>query len=356
MLVRGLWPMLGVGRVMKWEKRLGCMQSRSFNMSCLRHMSLTQQLFFSGEILVAVLKAPVGLRTILLALSLVLGTQFSVEFSLNATAQTLVSKPSSVAPQPQIPAAVGLDTVGSAVQEEDGGKAQEEAELLAMEHVVFKFANENHPELKQLLNYLKRNRGDAYGRALQNINKQINRLSRIQDADPLRHEIELELWTIRSRKSLYAAQVIVQQQSVERLREQYESLRPSDDGKTAEQGTESDAKGDDSAAGNADGNNESPTEKARQRWVAATNGLQRTRERLSGAVVDELKVTRKKLELDRSRMIERLAALNKQINEFDFEDERRVERLVRAALNQIKPSLVTPAAPKKRKPPSTPDN
>ncbi len=75
------------------------------------------------------------------------------------------------------------------------------------EAAVLTFAKEHHPELVELLHYLRDHRTKEYERAVRDLHRASERLATIQERDFERYEIELELWKVQSRIHLLAAKL-----------------------------------------------------------------------------------------------------------------------------------------------------
>lgn len=75
------------------------------------------------------------------------------------------------------------------------------------EAAAMTFVEEHHPELAELLSYLKSNRPKDYERAVRDLFKTSERLATIHDGDFERYQLELELWKIQSRIQLLGARL-----------------------------------------------------------------------------------------------------------------------------------------------------
>lgn len=71
------------------------------------------------------------------------------------------------------------------------------------------FARSQHPELADLLEKLRDNDPKEYGRALQDLFKAQQRLFRLADKAPQRYALELNLWKVESRIRLVMAQMVM---------------------------------------------------------------------------------------------------------------------------------------------------
>ena len=61
------------------------------------------------------------------------------------------------------------------------------------------FARENHPELAALLDGLKKNAPREYQAALVDLDRAVERIGKLKDKSPDRHQVELAEWKITSR-------------------------------------------------------------------------------------------------------------------------------------------------------------
>lgn len=75
------------------------------------------------------------------------------------------------------------------------------------EAAALTFVQRNHPELGELLAYLKTSQPEEYQRAIRDLARVVERLGPIQERDPLQYELEVALWTAQSRVQLLAARV-----------------------------------------------------------------------------------------------------------------------------------------------------
>ena len=73
------------------------------------------------------------------------------------------------------------------------------------EATVTAFVEKNHPELKELLTYLRDNRRKDYERAIRELSRDSERISQLKDRDGKQYDLELKAWTIKSRIQLLAA-------------------------------------------------------------------------------------------------------------------------------------------------------
>lgn len=75
------------------------------------------------------------------------------------------------------------------------------------EAAAIAFAQENHSELASLLEGLKRNAPKEYQAALVELDRAVDRLAKLKEKSPERHEIELAEWKMTSRIRLLAARL-----------------------------------------------------------------------------------------------------------------------------------------------------
>lgn len=74
---------------------------------------------------------------------------------------------------------------------------------------VLKFVGEHQPELLKLLEFMKKKQPAQYQQALREMARSQQRLETLAEKDKELHTVELELWNIRSRLRLVAAQIPV---------------------------------------------------------------------------------------------------------------------------------------------------
>ena len=97
-------------------------------------------------------------------------------------------------------------------------KAIDEARVLA-------FVEEHQPELAKLLAFLKSKEPSQYQQAMREMSRSQQRLEGLSKRDKELHAIELELWNIRSRLRLVAAQIpVVGDAKRQKLNKELESL------------------------------------------------------------------------------------------------------------------------------------
>lgn len=77
----------------------------------------------------------------------------------------------------------------------------------AREAAAITFARRHHPELADLLERLQRGNPRQYGQAILELFRTSERLARIEERDPERYEMALELWKLDSRIQLRAARM-----------------------------------------------------------------------------------------------------------------------------------------------------
>lgn len=108
----------------------------------------------------------------------------------------------SVSPSPQ--AAEG--SVAESAKKEPRAKAIPRQPITPeREAAALTFVQRNHPELAELLAYLKTSQPEEYQRAIRDIFRVTERLGQIQERDPLQYELEVAFWTAQSRAQLLAA-------------------------------------------------------------------------------------------------------------------------------------------------------
>ncbi len=71
------------------------------------------------------------------------------------------------------------------------------------------FARSQHPELAELLERLKKNDRKEYARAMLDLHRARNRVERFAEKQPERFALELALWKVDSRIRLLAAQMVI---------------------------------------------------------------------------------------------------------------------------------------------------
>jgi len=75
---------------------------------------------------------------------------------------------------------------------------------------LMEFVNKHHPELRPLLNSLKRTRQGQYQSALTALDRDVRNLQNLQKRSPERYQRSLEQWTIKSNLKLLTAQLALQ--------------------------------------------------------------------------------------------------------------------------------------------------
>src|SRR5262245_30571782 len=75
------------------------------------------------------------------------------------------------------------------------------------EAAAISFVQRNHPELAELLSYLKSSQPEEYERAIRDIFRATERLALIQERDSLQYDLEVSAWTSQSRVQLLAAKL-----------------------------------------------------------------------------------------------------------------------------------------------------
>lgn len=73
------------------------------------------------------------------------------------------------------------------------------------ESAVLEFVREQHPELAQVLSYLRANNAPEFERAIRDMGKAIERFRGLKGRDPKRYDLELRHWQVGSRAELLAA-------------------------------------------------------------------------------------------------------------------------------------------------------
>src|SRR5262245_54857845 len=75
------------------------------------------------------------------------------------------------------------------------------------EAAAISFVQRNHPELAELLSYLKSSQPDEYEQPISDIVRATERLALIQERDSLQYDLEVAAWTAQSRVQLLAAKL-----------------------------------------------------------------------------------------------------------------------------------------------------
>ena len=81
------------------------------------------------------------------------------------------------------------------------------------EAAALTFARRNHPELEKLLVRLQKQNSREFEKAVRQLYQASERLARIQERDPERYEIALEIWKLDSRIKLLAARMTMSSDS-----------------------------------------------------------------------------------------------------------------------------------------------
>lgn len=124
--------------------------------------------------------------------------------ALTATAR---GDETSVDKQPEGPKAKG---------EAKAGKAKSNAALTAdQEQEALAFARNQHPELADLLVKLQEKNPKEFEKALQELHRAQQRLSRLAEQNPQRFPLELNLWKVDSRIRLVMGQMMLERDSEE---------------------------------------------------------------------------------------------------------------------------------------------
>jgi hypothetical protein len=80
------------------------------------------------------------------------------------------------------------------------------------EAAVFEFVEQHHPELGNLLRHLKENQPKrAYQRAIRDLSIAHDRLAALEENDRTRYELELQAWKVKSRIQLLSAKLTMSQ-------------------------------------------------------------------------------------------------------------------------------------------------
>lgn len=87
----------------------------------------------------------------------------------------------------------------------DGKKSDRQSDL--DEQLVLDFVGKHQPKMLELITYLKP-QAEQYQRALREMNRAMQRLQSLNNRDTELYQIELELWQIRSKQQLVAAEVL----------------------------------------------------------------------------------------------------------------------------------------------------
>jgi hypothetical protein len=77
------------------------------------------------------------------------------------------------------------------------------------EAVALAFARAHHPELADLLEKLKQNSAPEFAKAMQDLYRSADRLAKMNDRDAERYPLELDLWKVESRIRLLTAQLLM---------------------------------------------------------------------------------------------------------------------------------------------------
>lgn len=101
----------------------------------------------------------------------------------------------------------------------DAPRPTEAAEIDADD--VLAFVREHHPELARLLGRLRSSSPEQFEKAIADIARAKNRLTRLQDQDPKRYHLALKIWSIDSRIRLLVARSM---RSDENVRQQVREL------------------------------------------------------------------------------------------------------------------------------------
>jgi hypothetical protein len=129
---------------------------------------------------------------------------------------------------------LGLLLAGGALAQEDVGKpaaperpasAKNKNDLpltAEREAAVMAFVQQNHAELKELLNHLRDNRRQDYERAIRELSRDADRIGQWKARDGKQYGLEIQAWTIKSRIQLLTAHLAMGDK--EEIRNQLKSL------------------------------------------------------------------------------------------------------------------------------------
>ncbi|MGI8981885.1 MAG: hypothetical protein ACR2FY_21855 [Pirellulaceae bacterium] len=90
------------------------------------------------------------------------------------------------------------------------------------EAAVMTFVQQNHAELKELLNHLRDNRRKDYERAIRELSRDAERIGQLKARDGKQYELEIQAWTIKSRIQLLTAHLAMGDK--EEIRSQLKAL------------------------------------------------------------------------------------------------------------------------------------
>jgi hypothetical protein len=97
---------------------------------------------------------------------------------------------------------------GKTAKTTKSGKAPTAARLAPeREAAVLAFVKNNHPQLSELLIYLREKQPKQYERAVRDLFRTTERLAKIHDQDRDRYKLELKAWQVKSRIQLIAARL-----------------------------------------------------------------------------------------------------------------------------------------------------
>lgn len=87
--------------------------------------------------------------------------------------------------------------------------ANAQASTKAAEQKALEFIDEHQPKLKKLMEFLKSKQPESYQQALKELGRSQQRLENLEKRDLELYRIELDLWVVRSRLRLLAAEMSV---------------------------------------------------------------------------------------------------------------------------------------------------
>ena len=170
------------------------------------------------------------------------------------------------------------------------------------EAAALTFVRTHHPELADLLEQLRNNDRVEYRKAVVELFASSERLGQIQENNPARYDLELQLWKLTSRIHVLAARLAM----------------------------ETSAKSD-----------------------TTTPATAATDQELRQALTEELHVRQQLVQLDRDKAAARLATLDKHLEQLrrnqDQQVEQRLQRVLTNAQSGLSAASITPAPPAKVK-------
>ncbi|MBC7851852.1 MAG: hypothetical protein IAF94_00305 [Pirellulaceae bacterium] len=110
-----------------------------------------------------------------------------------------------------------------AVEKQSPAKNKNDLPITAeREAAVMTFVQQNHAELRELLNHLRDNRRKDYERAIRELSRDAERIGQLKARDGKQYELEIQAWTIKSRIQLLTAHLAMGDK--EEIRSQLRSL------------------------------------------------------------------------------------------------------------------------------------